>query len=409
MTSEVNPSNKPYHEEYASSMKLIQDFFHGKTDSIKSTLLAEINTCIVSEKFEWAAKLRDIYHHIDQFTEKQTVIVDQPLSGIVAKIISVESKWVYVIIVFQHGKMVDVLRFSESKEELDKDQIIASIELEFWEVLPLLKNTQEWDIVFSKDMKVKQATWKELDRHFSNFITSFIASSSWQKDSLANDILKWLQQRYGLGFYPYRIEALDISHLSWGWASGWLSCMVSTILEKRGYRRYKIKAAKGGDDYDSLKECMTRRFAHIKAKKWNTEQETWNNSNWEIIIPDSKQFLPDLFIIDGGQKQLDVLVKLFNSWILTSDLLKSVQFVALGKGAARKSRSKIYGEKEILYVLDQGYWAVDDGKQASFEFTVNAFELSYDEIDKTLIKIRDEAHRFANSYRKKQMSMEIRK
>jgi len=61
---------------------------------------------------------------------------------------------------------------------------------------------------------------KELDQHFSNFVTSFIASSSWQKDSLANDILKGLQERYGLTYYPYRIEALDISHLSGAWASG---------------------------------------------------------------------------------------------------------------------------------------------------------------------------------------------
>lgn len=35
-------------------------------------------------------------------------------------------------------------------------------------------------------------------------------------------------------------------------------------------------------------------------------------------------------------------------------------------------------------------------------------ELIYDEVDRVLTALRDEAHRFSNAYRKKQMSMEIR-
>jgi excinuclease UvrABC nuclease subunit len=31
--------------------------------------------------------------------------------------------------------------------------------------------------------------------------------------------------------------------------------------------------------------------------------------------------------------------------------------------------------------------------------------LTYDQIDKPLIQVRDEAHRFANAYRKKQMKI----
>jgi len=98
---------------------------------VKKSLLGEIQDCIVHEKFERAAKLRDIYNHIDQFTQKQTVILDPALHGVVAQIICIENKRVYVVMVFQQGKMVDILRFSESIDDLDQDQIIASIELEF--------------------------------------------------------------------------------------------------------------------------------------------------------------------------------------------------------------------------------------------------------------------------------------
>ena len=39
---------------------------------------------------------------------------------------------------------------------------------------------------------------------------------------------------------------------------------------------------------------------------------------------------------------------------------------------------------------------------------IQSQDLIYDEVDKVLLKARDEAHRFANAYRKKQMSKEFR-
>ena len=39
-------------------------------------------------------------------------------------------------------------------------------------------------------------------------------------------------------------------------------------------------------------------------------------------------------------------------------------------------------------------------------FNIKEIPLVYDQADKILTKARDEAHRFANSYRKKQMSKE---
>lgn len=37
---------------------------------------------------------------------------------------------------------------------------------------------------------------------------------------------------------------------------------------------------------------------------------------------------------------------------------------------------------------------------------IKTHTLQYDDSDRILIKVRDEAHRFANAYRKKQMSQE---
>ena len=43
------------------------------------------------------------------------------------------------------------------------------------------------------------------------------------------------------------------------------------------------------------------------------------------------------------------------------------------------------------------------------EGTIEEFDLQYDEADRLLTKIRDEAHRFANYYRKQQEKLAFKK
>lgn len=397
-------------------MKLIQDFFSWKTDGIKQALLDEIDSSIQSQNFEWSAKLRDIYNNLDQFTQKQTVIIDAALDGVVAKILSVESKWIYVIVRFQQGKIIDVLRFSDLQEEVDLNQIIQSLSIEFWamsvrgfqssddnyEFYAESTMDQEGSItIYSETIKIPQKIRRELDTLLDEFVSSFIASSSRQQDSIANDLLKWMKNRYKLKFYPYRMECIDISHLSGWWASGGLSSMIGGIYYKKWYRRYKIRTARWGDDYDSLKEVLLRRFKKIKYPAWSTQsvQLIHKDDDTGLLWFTQDTYLPDLCMIDGGPKQLDVVKKLLESRELSSELLDHVQFVSLGKWDARKSGQKIRGAKEHLYVLDVEDWV----------YAVTDYELRYDQIDKLLIRMRDEAHRFANSYRKKQMSAEIQR
>lgn len=389
-------NNKLYSKLYAQDLQLIQDFFIWKDESIKQHLLKDINSCIENQNFEWAAKLRDVYQNLHKFTEKQTVILDTFVDGILAKIIQVESQWIVIILIFQQWKLVDVIRTKESVDEVDIEQLVLWIELEFGNCKKINEKNNQI-ILSSVSKKLSKEILHELENHFDQFIASYIASGAWQKDSIVADLLKWLQQRYNFTYYPLRIECLDISHFSGDRASGGLSAMDGGVLNKKWYRRYKIKKAAWWDDYGSLREVILRRFS---------------DSN----------YLPDLFVIDGAEKQLDVVVKLFDSWVLDKDLLTKVQFVSLGKWDARKSGQKIKGEKEKLYVLKDGAnqitmlpteYPLNFPQWRSYLqwwwiwFQIIDFEFQYDEVDRLLLRLRDEAHRFANSYREKQQSMEL--
>lgn len=366
-----------YTKTYHDIIQVVKDFFDGNNKPIKQELYKQIQQCIVDQNFERAAKLRDIYNNIDTLTQKQSVVLpDTKINGIFYKVIHVWTKWIYAIVVFQNGKLVDILRFEED-DNIDLESIISSIELDFGDVT-LEKDKNQNTYWYSRILKPTKSILKIILSHIDDYITSFISSITWKDQYLINNILDQLQTKYLLKTYPYKIECLDISHLSGSWASGWLSCMQWWLFYKKWYRQYKIKVAKGGDDYDSLRECIIRRFKLEEEK-----QDIYT------IQP------PDLFIIDGGIWQLGILWDLAKKYPRREELTSHTQFVSLGKWSARKSSRKIYWEKEILY-------RYEDNK-------IEWIELDYDETDKILIKCRDEAHRFANRYRKKQMSKEIRK
>lgn len=80
----------------------------------------------------------------------------------------------------------------------------------------------------------------------------------------------------------YRIECFDIAHLAGTNPTASMVTFVDGEADKKFYRHFKIKKAKGGDDYGSMAEVAKRRAAHF--------------SDWGK---------PDLIIVDGGVGQLE--------------------------------------------------------------------------------------------------------
>ena len=170
---------------------------------------------------------------------------------------------------------------------------------------------------------------------------------------------------------------IHISHLSWWWMSWWLSAFVWGIPLKKWYRRYKIESIKESEwysnDYKALKEIIIRRFI---TKKDSIDAN-----------------LPDLFILDWGKWQLWIIKELTQTYPELLETMQHTQFVALWKWQARQRKWKSEWATEVLYSLDKNLDVIEQA-------------LNYDQTDKILIKIRDEAHRFANQYRKNRMSQQ---
>jgi excinuclease ABC subunit C len=372
-------------------IQLIVAFFNGETDKILTHITDEIQQCIISQNFEYAAKLRDIYRNMDAMTTKQSVILDPAINGAYCLIQQLGTYRVYCILTIQQGKLVDILRFKESVEEVSIEQIQLQFEMEYahsvtsneWRVA-----SQEWcEIWISNNSEQQWITEKgkpktrnpltELRSHALRFIENFVISDSRQSNSVVNDLLGQLQSRYSLSTYPYRIECIDISHLSWWWASGGLSCLTWGMPDKKFYRQYKIPKEIAGDDLKSLTYVLISRF------KLDSHDMLWDDQ------------LPDLFIIDWAAPQLELINTLTTRYPILATYCSKIQFVSIAKWQARSSVSKLYGEAEHL-LIRQSDWSIIQ------------HSLQHDPVDQIITKVRDEAHRFANRYRTKQMRMELK-
>jgi excinuclease ABC subunit C len=183
--------------------------------------------------------------------------------------------------------------------------------------------------------------------------------------------VKELQEELGLEKPPLVMECFDIANI------GTAHCVASMVRFKNGvpdnsnYRRYRIRAVSGQNDFVSMAEVIRRRFSRIL--KEGREAVGGDEADFTQESPlDAMQRspggvrLPDLVIVDGGKGQLGMAVA-------------ELQKLGLGGlpvvGLAKQHEEVFFpGEAESVRIPhDRGAL-------------------------KLLQRIRDEAHRWANGY-----------
>ena len=101
-----------------------------------------------------------------------------------------------------------------------------------------------------------------------------------------------LEEELSLPTAPRRMECYDISHIQGSNLVGSMVVFDDGKARTRDYRRFKIKAVDGVDDYASMKEMLTRRFKRLSQAIANPDPDG-RVDNWGVV--------PDLVIIDGGK------------------------------------------------------------------------------------------------------------
>jgi len=106
-----------FKKEYKEIVRLIIDYFNGKSEPIKNLIKEKINQAIEKQNFEYAAKLRDIYFELDKFVNKQIIELKEPINGYFVKIREYNWKYFMSYVKFSEGKVIDVVKLVSDEND----------------------------------------------------------------------------------------------------------------------------------------------------------------------------------------------------------------------------------------------------------------------------------------------------
>ena len=154
-----------------------------------------------------------------------------------------------------------------------------------------------------------------------------------------------LQTALNLPTLPVNLECFDISHISGTFVVASMVHFTNGRPDKNHYRRFSIKSFIGNDDFRAMEEVVGRRYRRLR---------------------DEKKTFPDLIVIDGGRGQIAAALKAF----VAIDCPPPPMI-----GLAKKMETIIFSDERPPLNLPLNHPALN-----------------------LLQRLRDEAHRFANTY-----------
>jgi len=164
-----------------------------------------------------------------------------------------------------------------------------------------------------------------------------------------------LREALALSGPPRSIECFDISHISGTFVVASMVRFAGGRPDRDNYRRFRIKGFMGNDDFRAMEEVVGRRYRRLR---------------------DEGRAFPDLVVIDGGRGQVGAALKAFISLGLDPPPI-----VGLAK-------------REETIVFPDGRAPLD-------------IPLDHPGL-RLLQRLRDEAHRFANTFNADLRSKKIR-
>jgi excinuclease ABC subunit C len=160
---------------------------------------------------------------------------------------------------------------------------------------------------------------------------------------------------------PERIEGFDISNISGTFAVASMVSFRHGRPDRSNYRRYRIKTVAGQDDFACMAETVRRRYARLLAEGASRPGGVAEEGRGAAAVS-----LPDLVLVDGGKGQLNAA---------------AAELKALGL-----ERMPVIGlAKEFEEIFRPG-----ESEPLRLSLDTGALRL--------LQRVRDESHRFANTY-----------
>jgi len=380
-------------EQYRDMLQQLMDVLSGRASQVQQRLAMQMNAAAEALDFEQAAAIRDQLRAIDFITNKHKAVGANLSDHDVIALARDERDATVQILFIRNGKLIgsDSRKMDNTEDESDAtvlEQFISQFYASSANVpreLILPREVEEARII-ERWLSDKRASSKVsihvpqrgdkrklLQLAQENALESLqMMRAQYEADTTTHELaLAELQAALDLPRIPNRIECYDISTTQGTAIVASRVVFLRGVARKSEYRRFNIRSVShaGSDDYQSISEALTRRFA-----RWRAAVEAQDDA-----APDGKdsqetwRMLPDLLLIDGGRGQLNAARAVLSEF----GLHERVPVAALAKRI------------EELYLP----------QQAQPLLLPRRSEALY-----LLQRARDEAHRFALTSHRKQRS-----
>jgi excinuclease ABC subunit C len=357
-------AGKTSHDEYMKRIDAIRKLLSGEADALVHDLERDMQEAVSELRYEKAADIRDTIAAIRGTQEEQQVVDFDPDVRDYLGLYEKDGLVSMTIFHMRAGRMLGTELF-HSDVYGEADEFIPQFLIQYYTAA---KNVPE-KLIIGAQRKLVRAIAPDLRHFFADELGKrvVIRAPEGSRDASVVNLaaenarrdfdkrvreqgnipgLEELQKVLGLPRLPLRIEGFDIAHIGGRHPVASLVSFQNGRPDKNHYRRYHMKTLDGTiDDFAAMREVVARRYTRVRN---------------EELVP------PDLILIDGGKGQVSSAVSMLEALEL------DIPVVGLAK---REEELFLPGASEAI--------RLPEGSEPL----------------RILQAVRDEAHRFATTFR----------
>ncbi|HEY8314294.1 MAG TPA: excinuclease ABC subunit UvrC [Candidatus Baltobacteraceae bacterium] len=421
-------------DEYDKMIEEVVLFLEGKQDSLLARLQYDMVAAAEEFSFESAARLRDRIVQVRRVTEKQTVVWRTRLDMDLIAVARAQGQACMQVFMVRGGKLIGQEHFIlDGVHDQPDGELFSEFLKQFYtartagapepigisamarvreardnevpvplkhrsrnrasataipkeilvQALPRDTSVIESWLTELKGQRVRALVPQRGDRadymrlvqkNADQNLKAFLVHQEVQETAQAQALTQ-LADALELPDLPHRIECYDISNIQGTNAVSSMVVFHEGRAKTSEYRKFKIQYDKGPNDFAMMQETLRRRLRYLRAKTdedvADRESVTVGRSKspalqHELSKKEKFNKRPDLLLIDGGKGQLGAVV----------DVLEELDMTGIPVAGLAK-------EHEWLYVPGQNEPIVLPPNSAALHM---------------VMRIRDEAHRFAITY-----------
>ena len=357
-------AGKTGQDEYARRIEGIRKLLSGQTDGLIADLERDMQAAVAELKFEQAAEIRDTIAAIRRTQDEQQVVDFDPDVRDYLGLFQRDGVVSMTVFHMRGGRLLGTEMF-HSDVYSEPDDFIPQFLIQYYTAARMVPEK----LIIGAERAVVEAISSDLAHFFRDELgetVEILLPESSRDASVTNlaaenarrDLekrvreqsnipgLEELQKVLGLPRLPLRIEGFDIAHVEGTHPVASEVSFLNGRPDKSNYRRFHMRTLDGGiDDFAAMREVAARRYTRLINEE----------------LP-----LPDLVLIDGGKGQVSSVMQVLAALEL------DIPVVGLAK---REEEVFLPGRSEAI--------RLPEGSEPL----------------RILQAVRDEAHRFATTFR----------